>query len=146
MVRKPYLLTVQSLDPRLRRRPIVLSEHGLGDDDPPVWVDAPQVSVVSVVVQGRETDAVSDIRLSGLVAVRDDVSGLQQLRCWQTGNRRTPIIGGQDQLAEFSLMQSDLRIDGAVAAFDGRCCLAHLNRVDQMTSLGAWTGPRTRHA
>ena len=48
-------LAVQPLDPRLQRRSIMLPEHGLGDDDPPVRVDTQQISVVSGVVQNRET-------------------------------------------------------------------------------------------
>ncbi|MBK5965526.1 hypothetical protein CCR95_15880 [Thiocystis minor] len=80
MMRESDCLAVQPLDPRLQRQPIMLPKHGIGDDDPPVWIDAQQISVVSGAVQDRETDAVGDVRLSALVAVGNDVRGLQQFQ------------------------------------------------------------------
>lgn len=62
----------------------MLIEDRVGDDDQPVRIDAQQMSVVSSVVQDRETDAVGDIRLSALFAVRDDVGGLRQFRDGQS--------------------------------------------------------------
>jgi hypothetical protein len=93
-------LAVQCLDRRLQRRPVMLPEYRFGDDDPPVRIDAQQISIVSGVVQDREADAVGDIRLSALVAVRDDVGGLQQFRDGQApkpnsaGRRRTAPVRG----------------------------------------------------
>jgi hypothetical protein len=63
MVRKADRFDVQCLDRRLQCPPIVLLEFGFGNDDPSIWIDTQQITVVGGVVQNRETDAVSDIRV-----------------------------------------------------------------------------------
>lgn len=119
---------MQCLDCRLQCRSIVLLEDGFGDDDPPVWINAQQISVVSGVVQNRKADSVGDIRLSALVAVRDDVGGLQQFRDRQPRNATAPVVSGKNQFAEFGLMQTDFRFDSAIAALDGRRWPARFGR------------------
>jgi hypothetical protein len=123
---------MQCLDRRLQCRPVMLPEYVVGDDDAPVWINAQQVSIVSGVVQYREADAIGDIRLSALIPVRDDVGGLQQFRDWQPRNRAAPVVGGKHQFAEFGLMQTDFRLDRAVAAFDGRRWLSPCGRLHRL--------------
>ena len=81
---------VQALE-RLEHRAVVLRSQPLGDMHPVVGIDPDQVSVEGSVMDLGERDAVGNDRLAErLVAVGDDVGGVEQHRLGQPESAQRP--------------------------------------------------------
>jgi hypothetical protein len=76
-------------------------EQAIGDVDAEIGVDADQVRVERRVVQLRQRQTIGDYGLTKLlVAINDDMRGVEQPRFRQLGDRASSIIRGEHSIAE----------------------------------------------
>ena len=86
-----------------------------------VGIDADEMSVERRMVDFRQWQSICHNRLTPLlVAIFDDVSGIEQQRFRQAGERAAPAICGEYCLAKADLMQALLHSSQRVSSFFGR--------------------------
>jgi len=85
------------------------SEQPIRDMDSVIGVDPDQMNIEGRMVDLGQRQAVRDDRLPKLlVRIHDDVSGIEQPRLGQMGDRAAASVGAQDGISERCLVQTSL--------------------------------------
>ena len=95
--------------PEFEKRAIMDSEQPIRDMDSVIGVDPDQMNIEGRMVDLGQRQAVRDDRLPKLlVRIHDDVSGIEQPRLGQMGDRAAASVGAQDGISERCLVQTSL--------------------------------------
>ena len=95
-------------------------EQPVGDVDAKIRVDSDQLGVKGRMMQVRQRQAIRDDRLTKLfVRIHDDVSGIEEPRLGDTGDRAPSPIGGEDGISEGCLMQPGLDFTKRISTLGG---------------------------
>ena len=92
-------------------------EQPVRDVDAVIGVDADQVGIEGRMMDLRQRQAIRDDRLPKLlVRIHDDVSGIEQPRLGQMGDRTATSVGAQDGIPKRCLVQPRFDLSQGVAA------------------------------
>ena len=84
-------------------------EQPVGEVDAEIGIDPDQIGVESSVMNFRQRQTIRNDRLTQLlIGIHDDVSGIEQPRFGQMGDRAPPPAGAQDGISKRCLVQASL--------------------------------------
>jgi hypothetical protein len=87
--------------PEFEKRPIMDFEQPVRDVDAEIWVNPDQVGIERRMMDLGQRQAIRDDRLPQLlIGIHDDVSGTEQTRLGQMGDRTAACVGAQDGISE----------------------------------------------
>ena len=97
---------LKALETMLKHRPVDFLQHVEAHGDLEVGRDADEVAVEGRVVELAEREAVGNDRLPQRMAVREDVSGFQQLVMAEPADGAALLVGAEHALAKAPLVQA----------------------------------------
>src|SRR2546426_4249282 len=97
---------LKALEAMLKHRPVDFVQHVEAHGDLEVGRDADEVAVEGGVVELAEREAVGNARLPQGMAVREDVSGFQQLVMAEPADGAALLVGAEHALAKAPLVQA----------------------------------------
>ena len=93
-------LALKALQAMLKHRPVDFFQHVEAHGDLEVGRDADEIAVQGGVVELAEREAVGNDRLAQGMAVREDVSGFQQLVMAESADGAALLVGAEHALAK----------------------------------------------
>src|SRR6266852_7034217 len=97
---------LKALEAMLKHRPVDFLQHVAAHGDLEVGRDADEIAVQGGVVELAEREAVGNDRLPQGMAVREDVSGFQQLVMTEPADGAALLVGAEHTLAKAPLVQA----------------------------------------
>ena len=97
---------LKALEAMLEHRPVDFLQDVEAHGDLEVGRDADEIAVEGGVVELAEREAVGNDRLPQGMAVREDVSGFQQLVMAEPGDGAAPLVGAEYALSKAPLVKA----------------------------------------